>query len=271
MRNSARSTLSFNPASPGPRPPPAHRLRGFSPPKTPVPAICNVKRRARSRDSASSTSAATSSPISPMKRRVKWKLPGSTHFAPGNPEHSSDSRNLSSGGKPIPTKRRNMPSAHRSGQPASGKKREHTGMAIEAIARDLAIGEKADQRKFAQALADERGFHSGFTEQCGAPRDATDIDPRLWRAAEPSGELAHHADHVAARALAVAATEHDRTARRDPRTEHQPAPARVDRHQIAHEIIPGVRTGHGQPGEDEPADAPQIAGETGPDILGEHS
>src|SRR5271155_902864 len=144
-------------------------------------------------------------------------------------------------------------------------------MAIEAIARDLAVGEKADQRKVAQTLADERGFHSGLPEQCRSPRDTTDVDSRLWRGAEPPGELAHHADHVAARALRVAAAEDDRIARRNLRTQHQPAPAWVDRHKIAEEIIPGVGTGHGQPSEDHPADAPQIAGETRPDILGEHS
>src|SRR6202040_2707044 len=108
------------------------------------------------------------------------------------------------------------------------------------------------------------GFDAGFTEQCGSPRDATDINSRLWRGAEPPGELAHHADHVAARALGVAAAEHNRIARRDLRTQHQPAPARVDRHQIAHEIIPGIRTGYGQPGEDQSAEGPQLAGAAGP-------
>src|SRR5580704_18775847 len=57
------------------------------------------------------------------------------------------------------------------GSAPSNKERENTGMAVEAIAGDLAIGEKADQRKFAQTLADQCGLHSGFTEQCGSPRD----------------------------------------------------------------------------------------------------
>src|SRR5437660_9898453 len=115
-------------------------------------------------------------------------------------------------------------------------------MAVKAIARDLAIGEKPDQRKFAEPLADERGFHSGLPEQCGSPRDATDIDPRLWRGAEPPGELGHHADHVAARALGVAAAEHDRVARRALPTHYPPASARAHRHQIPDEMLTGIAT-----------------------------
>src|ERR1700753_3590013 len=106
-------------------------------------------------------------------------------------------------------------------------------MAIQAIARDLAVGEKADQWEVAQTLSNKRSFHSGFSEQCSATRDTTDIDSRLWRSVEPPGELADHADHVTARALGVTAAKHDRIARRNFRTQHQPAPARVDRHQIA--------------------------------------
>ena len=59
-RTSARSTLSCSATSSGERSTPTHRLRGLSPPpKTPVPAICRVNRRARSRANASSISAAT--------------------------------------------------------------------------------------------------------------------------------------------------------------------------------------------------------------------
>src|SRR5215813_2100759 len=167
-------------------------------------------RRARKRDSASSMSAAMSSPISPMKRRVRWKFPGSTHFAPGTPEHSNDSRSLSSGGKPIPTKRRSMPSrpqSHRSAD--SGEQREDAGVAIKAVARDLAIGKETDQREFAEALADEPGLHGGIAKQRGATGDTADVDPGLGGSIEPAGKLTDHAGHIAACALGVAAAEQD--------------------------------------------------------------
>src|SRR5260370_19565164 len=208
-RNGACAPLSRSPTSAGVRSTPAHRLRGVSPPpKTPVPAICNVNRRTRNRDKVSSISAAMSSPISPMKRKVKWKLPGSTHFAPGTPERSNDSPSLSSGGKPIPTKRRNMPSAHEpTSHSTSGEESENASVAIEPVARDFAVGEKADQREFAQALADELGLYPGIAKQRSPARDAADIDPRFRGSVEPTGELSYHADHVAARALRVAAAE----------------------------------------------------------------
>src|SRR5262249_49559816 len=139
---------------------------------------------------------------------------------------------------------------------SSSKERKHASMPIEAIARDFAIGEKADQWKFAESLANERGFHSGFTEQRGPPGDATDINSRLWRIIEAPGKLAHHADHVATGALRVAAAEQYGITRRDLRPQHQPAPARIDPHQITNEIIPGIRAGHRQPGKDQPSHAP---------------
>src|SRR5215469_13036330 len=100
-----------------------------------------------------------------------------------------------------------MSSAQCSRRLPSSKEREHTGMAIKTIARDFAIGEKADQRKLAKTLPNERGFHPGLAEQCCSARDTTDIDPSFRRGAEPPGELAHHPHHIAACTLGVAAAD----------------------------------------------------------------
>src|SRR5208282_3116550 len=228
-RTNACSTLSRRAKSSARCSTPTHRLRGLSPPpKTPVPASCNVKRRARKRANASSISLATASPVSPMKRKVRWKLPGSTRFAPRIPERSNDSCSLSSGGKSIPTKRRNI--ASRTICPfasSSGEEGEDAGMTIKPVAGDL-------------------GLHPGFAEQRRAARDAADIDPGLWWSAQTAGKLPHHAVHVAPRALGIAPTEQDRIARGDLRAQYQPAAAGVDCHQIANEVVAGVRTGDRQ-------------------------
>src|SRR5260370_38118848 len=130
-----------------------------------------MNRRALIWLNASSTSAARPSSISPIKRNVRCKLPGSTHLAPATPVHSSDRRSFSSGGNSIPTKRRSMAlrSEPRPATP-SGEQRQDASMAIEAITRDLAIGEKPDQRKIAEGFADQPGLDPLLAEQPGAAR-----------------------------------------------------------------------------------------------------
>ena len=81
--------------------------------------------------------------------------------------------------------------------------------------------------------------------------------------------MGQHSVEIGARALRVAPAEQDRIARRDLRPKHDPALPRVDPHQIADEIIAGVRTLHRQPGEDDPAEAARVAGEIGADIVEE--
>src|SRR5215831_8841610 len=226
-------------------------------------------RRARKRDSASSMSAAMSSPTSPMKRKVKWKFPGSTHFAPGTPEHNSDSRSFNSGGKPMPTKRRNITVAHPPTSPHSGKKGQYTGVSVKPIARDLAVGEEADQREVTKSIADQCGFRSDLAEQRRPAGYAADIYTGFRGLVEARAELTQHAAHVLPRAIGISAAEHNRIAGRDLGTEYEPTVAGIDRKQVANEIVPGVRTGNRQAGKDQPADATQVNGEHGPDILDE--
>src|SRR5436305_317354 len=47
-------------------------------------------------------------------------------------------------------------------------------MAVETVARDLAIGEEADKRDVAELFADETRLDAALAEQGGAARDATD-------------------------------------------------------------------------------------------------
>src|SRR5215471_8929080 len=115
---------------------------------------------------------------------------------------------------------------------ASGEKGKDASVTIEPVARDLAVGKKSDQRKFAQAFAYQRRLHPGLAKQRGAAGDAADIDTSLRRSIEPAGKLAHHAGHVTARALGVATAEKDRVSRRNFRAQHEPASTGVDRQQI---------------------------------------
>ena len=71
----------------------------------------------------------------------------------------------------------------------SGEQRQDAGVAVEAVARDLAIGEEADQRDVAELLADHRGLDPGLTEQRGTARDAADINPGLGRPLQTAGQL----------------------------------------------------------------------------------
>ena len=66
----------------------------------------------------------------------------------------------------------------------SGEQGQHPGVAVEPVARDLAIGEEPDQRKIAEALADQPGLDPGLAEEGRAAGDAADVDPGLWRAGE---------------------------------------------------------------------------------------
>src|SRR5262249_47701775 len=154
-------------------------------------------------------SAAPASLVSPMNRRVKWKLPGSTHFAPGTPEHSSDNWSLSSGGKPIPTNRRSIASTCDPPAPSnpSSEQSEDAGVAIKTIARDLAIGKEPDQRELAQGFADHPRLRPGITKQGRAASNAADIYPGFWGSVQPAGELPDHAAHVTLRTLGIAAAE----------------------------------------------------------------
>ena len=88
-------------------------------------------------------------------------------------------------------------------------------MAVEPVARDLAVGEEPDQREIAERLADQPGLDPGLAEQRGAAGDAADIDPGLRRARQPALELAQHAAEIGAGAVGIAAAEHDLVARRD--------------------------------------------------------
>ena len=134
----------------------------------------------------------------------------------------------------------------RPGDGNSGEQRQHSGVAIEPVARDLAVSEEADKREIAEALADQPGLDSRFTEQGRAPSDAADVDPgfrgpisrpascRTMRAMSRTG------------ALGIAAAEQDRIARGDsaPSTS-QPRPGSTT--EIAHQIIAGIRAGTGNP------------------------
>src|SRR6266699_3872989 len=125
-----------------------------------------------------------------MNRRVRWRLPGSTHRAPGTPLHKSDRSSFSSGGNSIPTKRRSIASK------SSGEQRQDAGMAVEAIARNLAIREEPDQGEIAESVADHLGLDPGLAKERRAAGDAADVDPGLGRAGEPPLQLAQHAAHI---------------------------------------------------------------------------
>src|SRR5437867_13435892 len=73
---------------------------------------------------------------------------------------------------------------------------QDAGMAVEPVARDLAIGEKPDQREIAEGLADQPGLDPLLAEQRRAARDAADIDPGLRRPGQPAAELLQHADEI---------------------------------------------------------------------------
>src|SRR5438045_5901703 len=95
---------------------------------------------------------------------------------------------------------------------SSREQGQHAGVAVEPVARDLAIGEKPDQRNIAELLADQPGLDPRLAEQRGAARDAADVDAGLGWALQAAGQLAQHAVEIGARAVRVAAAEQDRVA-----------------------------------------------------------
>src|SRR5438552_12638983 len=110
-------------------------------------------------------------------------------------------------------------------------------MAVETVARDLAIGKKPDQREVAERFADQPGLDARLAEQRRAARDAADVDAGLRRARQPAAELLQHADQIGAGALRIAPAEQDLVARGYLGADYDPALPRIDRHQVAHEII----------------------------------
>src|ERR1041385_750178 len=102
----------------------------------------------------------------------------------------------------------------------SGEQRQDAGMAVEAVARDLAIGEKADQREVAERLADHAGLHPRLAEQRPTASDAADIDAGFWRSWQTALQLRQHAGHVGASALGIAAAEQDLVTGRDFGADH---------------------------------------------------
>ena len=79
------------------------------PPKTPVPASCKANRRARSRDQRIVDIGRDILADFADEPQGQVEIAGVDPSRPGTPEHSSESRSLSSGGKPMPTNSRSMP------------------------------------------------------------------------------------------------------------------------------------------------------------------
>src|SRR5690349_23212874 len=109
-------------------------------------------------------------------------------------------------------------------------------MAVKPVSRDLAIGEEPDQREFAEGLADEAGLDPRLAEQRHAARDAADLHAGFRWPRKTTLQLLQHAEEVGARAVGIAAAEQDLVARRDLVADNDPALARVNGHQVAHQI-----------------------------------
>src|SRR5690349_23886402 len=98
----------------------------------------------------------------------------------------------------MPTKRRNMTSHEES---------EHSGIAVDAVVRDLAIAEEAREREIAEGVADERRLARGLVEEVGATRDAAEIEAGARPTASARLELAQHAREVGGSIGGIAAAE----------------------------------------------------------------
>src|SRR5271166_3263594 len=159
------------------------------------------------RASASSMSPATPSSTSPMKRSVRWRLPGSTHLAPGTPPARSDRRRRSSGGKAMPTNSRIIGLI-------LWEDRQHAGIGIEPVVRDFPVAEESDEREIAERLADKAELVARAREKIGAARDAAEIEAAPRYPGAPVLDAFQHSLQVGDGARGVAPAEEDRVAGR---------------------------------------------------------
>ena len=151
-----------------------------------------------------------------------------------------------------------------------GEEGEHARVAVEPVLGDLPVGIEAYQGEVAEGGLDLLQLGGIGTEEVHAPTQTGAVDPAPRGAGEPSLECIEHPVQILARGRGIAPTEHELASVLHQIADRDQTLVGIDPHQVAYQIVPGVRAGDGQAGEDVAADAHQVTREDLADVLLEH-
>src|SRR4051812_24837707 len=149
----------------------------------------------------------------------------------------------------------------------SYENREHTGVAVEPVVRDLAVAEESHHGEIAELPADQLQLRRFLAEHLRAAAYARIVQAALRRPVQLGAQPAQHAQQVLARRIAVAPAEHDAHALLDRRPDREQLVPRIDRDDVARQVVARVRPGHRKPDEHEPRRPAQVARELAADLL----
>src|SRR5688572_16145460 len=120
---------------------------------------------------------------------------------------------------------------------------QHTGVAIQPVARNLAVAEESYQRHFPERAPDELQFRTARAEHVLAAREAREVK-RAARVVDLRLEFPGNALQVLTRRLGVAAAEDDLHAGLGEVADGDELVLRVDADEIARGVVAGVRARH---------------------------